>query len=112
MLTQFNQKHPGFLVSGSRAEVYPLLVGILVRKGDPKHIQRLFDFSRPGIAIMDVNGASELGLWEDLAGRKELLGALQHDIAVSVDNSAQVFSYETPNLSWTRGLRMNPGITD
>ena len=89
MLTQFDQKHPGFLAAGTRSELYPRAVGILVRRNNPKHLRTLSDLARPGVAILDVNGAGQLGLWEDLAGRKNLIGPLQRNIAVSAKNSAE-----------------------
>ncbi len=89
MLTEFGLKHPGFLAPGTRSELYPRAVGILVRKGNPKHIARLADLAQPGVAILDVNGAGQLGLWEDLAGRDHLLAPLQQQIAVSVENSGE-----------------------
>ena len=89
MLTQFDQKHPGFLAVGTRSELYPRAIGILVRKNNPKHIRSLSDLAGPGVAILDVNGAGQLGVWEDLAGRKNLIGPLQRNIAVSAENSAE-----------------------
>ena len=89
MLTQFEQKHPGFLQDDSRAEFYRRAIGILVRKHNPKHIRDLADLTKPGIKILDVNGAGQLGVWEDLAGRESLIGQLQKHIAVSVVSSAE-----------------------
>lgn len=57
MLTQFGQKHPGFLQDGSHWELYRRAIGILVRKNNPKHIRDLADLTKPGIKILDVNGA-------------------------------------------------------
>ena len=89
MLTQFEGEHPGFIDARTRTELYKRAVGILVRKKNPKRISGLVDLSRPGIAILDVNGAGQLGLWEDLAGRKDLIGSVQQNIAASVENSAE-----------------------
>lgn len=88
MLTQFGQKHPGFLQDGSRSELYRRAIGILVRKNNPKHIRDLADLTKPGIKILDVNGAGQLGVWEDLAGREDLIGPFQTHIAASAANSA------------------------
>ena len=88
MLTQFTLDHPGFIVPGSRTELYSRAAGILVRKGNPKHIQSLADLAKPGIRLLDVNGAGQLGLWEDLAGAPDLIGALQRNITLSVGSSA------------------------
>ncbi len=89
MLTQFSLDHPGFLLAGSRTELYSRSVGILVRTGNPKRIHSLADLARPGIHLLDVNGAGQLGLWEDLAGGFGLIEGLQRNIALSVDSSAK-----------------------
>ena len=39
--------------------------------------------------IVDVNGAGQLGLWEDLAGRRGLIPGIQKNIAITVPNSAE-----------------------
>ena len=118
MLTQFGQQHPGFLQEGSRSELYRRAIGILVRKNNPKHIHNLTDLTKPGIKILDVNGAGQLGVWEDLAGREDLIGALQNHIAASAVNSAEGIKQwdENPSLdawitydSWQKRL---PTTTD
>ena len=60
---------------------------ILVRKGNPKKIAEFKDLARPGVKIVDVTGAGQVGLWEDIAS---LAGAadLQKQIALSVTSSA------------------------
>ena len=89
MLTQFGLDHPGFLLPGTRAELGSRAAGILVRPGNPRHIGSLVDLARPGLRLLDVNGAGQLGLWEDLAGRLGLIDRLQHNIARSVPSSAE-----------------------
>ncbi len=100
MLTQFDQQHPGFLESGSRSELYRRAIGILVRKGNPKHIAALTDLIKPGIKILDVNGAGQLGVWEDLAGRNNDIEQLQKHIALSVADSADGTKQWNANLSF------------
>lgn len=89
MLTQFDQQHPGFLKAGSRTELYSRPIGILVRKGNPKHIQALADLGQPGVSLLDVAGAGQIGVLEDLAGRDHLIGTIQEHVAASVTNSAE-----------------------
>ena len=89
MLTQFALDHEGFLLEGSRVELYDRAVGILVRPGNPKGIRSLGDLTNPGVHILDVNGAGQLGLWEDVAGRLQLISGFQHNVALSVANSAE-----------------------
>ena len=89
MLTQFALDHDGFLREGSRTELYDRAVGILVRPGNPKGIRSLRDLATPGVRILDVNGAGQLGLWEDLIGRLHLISEFQSNIALAVPNSAE-----------------------
>lgn len=89
MLTQFDLDHKGFLLPGSRVELYDRAVGIFVRPGNPKHIHDIADLAKPGVHLLDVNGAGQTGLWEDLAGRKGLIPAISSNITASVANSAE-----------------------
>jgi len=89
MLTDFALRHPGFLDNSTRTSLYIRASGILVRKGNPKNIHSLQDLARDDIFIIDVNGAGQVGLWEDLAGVRGLLPAIQNNIAVSVATSAE-----------------------
>jgi accessory colonization factor AcfC len=59
MLTQFIQAHPGMVDPGSRVELYRRRAAILIRTGNPKHIGTLKDLARPGIHVLDVNGAGQ-----------------------------------------------------
>jgi accessory colonization factor AcfC len=88
MLTQFTMQHPGMIDNSSRTELYKRGAGILVRKGNPKHITSLKDLTKKGIRILDINGAGQLGLWEDLAGKQNLIGGIQKNISRSFPNTA------------------------
>lgn len=92
MLTAFDLRHPGFLDAATRVSLFDRAAGILVRPGNPKHIRSLQDLTREGIQIVDVNGAGQLGLWEDLAGRHGLIRGIQRNIRVSVDTSAEAIN--------------------
>jgi accessory colonization factor AcfC len=37
---------------------------------------------------LDVNGAGQLGMWEDIAGKQNLIGPIQQNIARSFANTA------------------------
>lgn len=89
MLSQFVQKNPGLVDVKTRSELYPRAAGILVRKGNPKLIRSLADLARPGVRLVDVTGAGQLGLWEDLAGRHGLIPGIQKNILITVPNSAE-----------------------
>ena len=89
MLTELAGNHSNLIDEDTRTELYARASGILVRKGNPKNIQSLEDLAKEGIEIIDVNGAGQLGLWEDLAGRKGLISDIQNNIAISVTSSAE-----------------------
>jgi accessory colonization factor AcfC len=89
MLTDFILKYPDLVDPKSRTSLYDRPAGILVRKGNPKKIRFLTDLTRQGIKIIDVNGAGQVGLWEDLAGALGLIPGIQKNIALSVTSSAE-----------------------
>lgn len=89
MLTTFMIHHPDILDEKTRTELYARPAGILVRKGNPKNIQSIEDLTKKGVKIIDVSGAGQLGLWEDLAGRKGLIPSIEENIATSVKTSAE-----------------------
>jgi len=89
MLSQFVQKTPGLVDVKTRTELYPRAAGILVRKGNPRRIRSLADLARPGVRLVDVTGAGQLGLWEDLAGRHGLIPGIQKNILITVPSSAE-----------------------
>ncbi|MGV3685036.1 MAG: substrate-binding domain-containing protein [Daejeonella sp.] len=88
MLTQFKMQHPGLVDSTTRTELYKRRAGILVRPGNPQNITSLKDLAKPGIRILEITGAGQLGMWEDLAGRQNLIGGIQKNITGSFGNTA------------------------
>ena len=48
--------------------------------------------TRKDIKIIDVNGAGQVGLWEDMAGVKGLIPGIQKNIALSVTTSADAIA--------------------
>lgn len=98
MLTQFSMLHPGFIDSSTTTELYRRAAAILVRKGNPKKITSLRNLTKPGIKILDVNGAGQLGMWEDLAGKQNLIGGIQKNILKSFPNTAlAIEAWKTDN---------------
>ncbi|MEK6755583.1 MAG: substrate-binding domain-containing protein [Bacteroidota bacterium] len=91
VLAQFTQAHPGFIDLKTRTSLYERPVGILVRKGNPRRIQSISDLARPGIRHLDVVGSSQIALWEDIAGLKHLIQAIQKNIILTVQTSDQAF---------------------
>ncbi len=88
MLTQFIQKYPNMVDEATRTALYQRRSAILVRPGNPKKITSLKDLTRKGIKILDVNGAGQLGLWEDIAGKENLIDPIQKNIGQSFANTA------------------------
>jgi len=89
MLTDFDRRHPGFLDRSTRESLFLRSAGILVRPGNPKAIRSLADLARPGVQLLDVTGAAQTGLWEDLAGRAGLIRGLQKNVSVVATNTAE-----------------------
>lgn len=88
MLTQFKMQHPGLMDSTTRTELYKRGAGILVRPGNPKKISSLKDLTKPGVNILEITGAGQLGMWEDLAGKQNLIGGIQKNIKGAFGNTA------------------------
>ncbi len=88
MLTQFATKHKGFLDSTTTTQLYKRAAGILVRKGNPKNIKPLKDLTKKGIRLLNIDGAGQLGMWEDLAGKQNLIAGIQKNIGGSYSNTA------------------------
>jgi len=88
MLDQFIMHHPGMVDSTTRRELYKRGAGILVRPGNPKKITSLQDLTKPGLHLLNVNGAGQMGMWEDLAGRQNLIEGIQKNIKKSFANTA------------------------
>lgn len=89
MLTQTALAHPGLLDEKSRQSLYAREAAVLVRPGNPKHIRRLEDLTRPGVRLLDVNGAGQLGMPEDMARSPQLIAGLQRNVRTSVKSSAE-----------------------
>lgn len=100
MLTDFMRRHPGFVDPQTRRSLFDRPAAILVRKGNPRGIRGLEDLARPGVRLLDVAGAGQLGLWEDLAGRRGLIPSISRNIAASFGNTAEAIA------AW----RADPGL--
>jgi accessory colonization factor AcfC len=89
MLTDFILRNPGLVDEKTRISLFIRAAGILVRKGNPKQIRSLSDLTKEGIKLIDVNGAGQLGLWEDMAGVKGLISGIQKNFVLSITTSAE-----------------------
>ncbi len=123
---EFMMRNFVWLMEGKidEATIKPLYLrpsGILVRKGNPKHIRGFEDLLKPGIKIMVVNGAGQLGLWEDMAakqGKIETLRAFKKNIVYFARNSAEAKNkwLSDPEIDawliWNIWQVSNPEIAD
>lgn len=69
MMTDFAKALPGVFDLKDAYPLYLRPVAILVRPGNPKGIRGFRDLTRPGVKVLTVAGAGQVGLWEDVAGR-------------------------------------------
>lgn len=70
MMTSFAKAMPGLFNLEEAEPLYLRPVAILVRPGNPKQIRGFESLLTPGLRVMIVAGAGQVGLWEDVAGRK------------------------------------------
>lgn len=94
---------------------------ILVRKGNPKKLKGLHSLFQEGINIMVVQGAGQVGLWEDLVGRTKNLqniNIIRTNIKFTAKNSALALAEWKANPSldawiiWNHWHLENQDITD
>ena len=69
MLNEFAKALPGVFDIKDAYPLYLRPAAILVRPGNPKKIAGFRDVLRPGVKVLTVAGAGQVGLWEDVAGR-------------------------------------------
>jgi accessory colonization factor AcfC len=93
MMTDFVQRDlPGILKAEAVQTLYLRPSAILVRPGNPKNIHGVRDLTKPGIRVLVVQGAGQLGLWEDVVGRTgdvALVRAFRKQIVLHSANSAE-----------------------
>ena len=91
MMADFQRDLAGVLDAATIEPLYLRPAVILVRPGNPDHIQGFRALLKPGIKVMVVNGAGQVGLWEDIAGRDgriATLRAFRRNIVYAAPNSA------------------------
>ena len=92
MMTDFVGAMQGQLVESTIEPLYLRPAAILVRRGNPKKITGFRDLLKPGMRVMVVSGAGQVGMWEDIAGRTgriETVRAFRRNIAVFAPNSGE-----------------------
>lgn len=88
MLTAFIAHNENLIEKSTRTSLYQRGAVILVRPGNPKNILEIKDLCKKGVRIMDVNGAGQLGMWEDIAGKQNLISCMAKNIIRSFPNTA------------------------
>jgi accessory colonization factor AcfC len=104
MICQFAHAHPGFVDTDTRTSLYVRAGGILVRKGNPKQIRSMEDLAKRGMRVLEVCGAGQIGLWEDMARADTVILGIQKNMLVSVKTSSEAIeAWRTiPELeAWT-----------
>ena len=86
-LNQLISALPDLIVKTSRTSLPPRSSAFLTRKGDSKRIASFSDLSKPGIKLLVVDGADQVGLWEDMVAKKQTLEKIRANIAVSVKSN-------------------------
>ncbi|HSO71187.1 MAG TPA: substrate-binding domain-containing protein [Thermodesulfobacteriota bacterium] len=122
MMTDFLQKDlPGLIDASTIRSLYLRPSAILVRPGNPKGIQGIRDLARPGLRILVVQGAGQVGLWEDVAGRTgkvKLVEDVRRNIGFFAPNSAEAKKLWSSDpgydawLIWTIWQKENPAAAD
>ncbi len=122
MMTDFVQKDlPGLIDESTIHTLYLRPSAILVRPGNPKNIQGVKDLAKPGLRILVVQGAGQVGMWEDVAGRTgnvKLVEGVRRNIGFVAANSGDAkklwvsdSSYDAW-LIWTIWQKESPASAD
>ena len=122
MMTDFVQKDlPGLIDTATIRTLYLRSSAILVRPGNPKGIKGIKDLAKPGLRILVVQGAGQLGMWEDVAGRTgsvKLVDAVRRNIGFFAPNSGEAKKLWSSDLTydvwliWTIWQKENPASAD
>lgn len=93
MMTDFVHKElPGLIDASTIRTLYLRPSAILVRPGNPKGITGIKDLAGTGVRILVVQGAGQVGMWEDAAGRTgdvKLVDGVRRNIGFFAPNSAE-----------------------
>jgi accessory colonization factor AcfC len=94
---------------------------ILVRKGNTKAITGIRDLTKPGMKVLVTEGAGQVGMWEDVAGRTgdvALLKTFRANIVEFAANSGLALKSwkEKPEIDawliWNHWQIANPDVAD
>jgi len=122
MMTDFVRKDlPGLIDTSTIHTLYLRPSAILVRPGNPKGIKGVRDLAKPGLKILVVEGAGQVGMWEDVAGRTgdvNLVRGVRRNIAFFAVNSAEAKKVWNSDMSydawliWTIWQKESPASAD
>ena len=122
MMTDFVQKDlTGLIDTSTILTLYLRPSAILVRPGNPKSIEGIKDLARPGVRILVVQGAGQVGMWEDVAGRTgdvKLVDGVRRNIGFFAPNSAEAKKLWAGDLTydvwliWTIWQKESPASAD
>jgi accessory colonization factor AcfC len=122
MMTDFVRKDvPGLIDTSTIRTLYLRPSAILVRPGNPKGIRGIKDLAKPGIKILVVEGAGQVGMWEDVAGRTgsvKLVDGVRRNIGFFAANSAEAKNLWNNDMSydvwliWTIWQKESPASAD
>lgn len=121
MMSAFVDRFPTVIDTSSITPLYLRPAAILVRSGNPRHIHRFEDLLRPGVHVMVVEGAGQVGMWEDIAGMDgdiRTVRALRSNISQVAPNSADALKAwnNQPSLdAWiifAIWAQAHPGVAD
>ena len=113
--------NPGRIDESTIVPLYLRPVSMLVRPGNPKRVRRFEDLLRPGMKILVVEGAGQVGLWEDVAGRTgdiRVVRAFRKNIGAVAANSGEAKQLWTNDKSfdawliWNIWQVANPALAD
>ena len=122
MMTDFAQKDlPGLIDKSTIRTLYLRPSAILVRPGNPKGIKGIRDIAKPGVRILVVQGAGQVGMWEDVSGRTgnvKLVDGVRGNIGFFAANSAEAKKLWASDLTydvwliWTIWQKESPASAD
>jgi accessory colonization factor AcfC len=122
MMTDFAQADlPGLIDTSTIRTLYLRPSAILVRPGNPKGIKGIKDLAKIGVRILVVQGAGQVGMWEDVAGRTgnvKLVDGVRRNIGFFAPNSAEAKKLWASDLTydvwliWTIWQKESPASAD
>ena len=122
MMTDFQQKElPDLIDPSTIRTLYLRPSAILVRPGNPKKIRGVKDLAKTDLRLLVVQGAGQIGMWEDVAGRTgsvKLVDGIRRNIGTVAPNSGEAKKIWNGDsrydawLIWTIWQKENPASAD